>query len=79
MRSEFSLNKELYIQVPRVCAFASVLMYLCTAIYVRVYSRWVSPRHYHVDSMILLPENPIKCHQEFLSLQLIYYNTVLVL
>ena len=57
------------------CVFASVLMYLCTAINVRVYSRWVSPRHYLVDSMILLPWNPIKCHREFLSLQLIYVST----
>ena len=57
------------------CAFASVLVYLCTAIYVRVYSRWVSPRHYLVDSMILPPWNPIECHREFLSLQLIYVST----
>ena len=31
---------------------------------------WASPRHYTVDSMLLLPSgNPFKCHEEVLSLQ----------
>ena len=31
--------------------------------------RWVSPRHYTVDPMLLQLGNPIKCHGEVLSLQ----------
>ena len=35
----------------------------CTA------SRWVSPRYYTVDPMLLPSGNPFKCHQEILYLQ----------
>ena len=31
--------------------------------------RWVSPRYYTVDPMLLPSGNPIKCHEEVLSLQ----------
>ena len=33
------------------------------------FERWASPRHDTVDPMLLPLENPVKCHEDVLSLQ----------
>ena len=37
--------------------------------YIHTVQRWISPRYYTVDPMLLPSGNPFKCHEEVLSLQ----------